>query len=52
MWWECIIPEIRFKMYPKASAPMKVVDYIIPESRFKMYPEVSAPVKVVGLHHP
>ena len=47
MWWDCIIPELRFKMYLEVSAPMKVVDCIIPEPQFKMYPEVSAPVKVV-----
>ena len=47
MWWDCIIPELRFKMFPEVSAPMNVVDCIIPKLRFKMYPEVSAPVKVV-----
>ena len=52
MWWDCIIPELRFKKYLEVSAPVKVVDCIIPEAQFKMYPEVSAPVKVVGLHHP
>ena len=34
-------------MYPKVSAPVKVVDCIIPEPWFKMYLEVSAPMKVV-----
>ena len=52
MWWDCIILELRFKMYLEVSAPVKVVDCIIHEPRFKMYPEVSAPVKVVGLYHP
>ena len=52
MWWDCIILELQFKMYPEVSAPVKVVDCIIPKAQFKMYPEVSAPVKVVGLHHP
>ena len=42
-----IILELRFKMYPEVSSPVKVVDCIILEPRFKMYPEVSAPVKVV-----
>ena len=52
MWWDCIIPELRFKMHLKVSAPVKVVDCIIPEPRLKMYLEISALVKVVGLHHP
>ena len=52
MWWDCIIPELRFKMYPEVSALVKVVDCIIPEPRFKMYPEISVLVNVVGLYHP
>ena len=52
MWWDCIILEIRFKMYLEVSTSVKVANCIIPEPRFKMYTEVSAPVNVVGLHHP
>ena len=52
MRWDCIILELRFKISPEVSFPVKVVDCIIPEIWFKMYLEVSAPVNVVGLHHP
>ena len=52
MWWDCIIPELQFKMYLEVSAPVKVADCIIPKLRFKMYTKVLAPMKVVGLHHP
>ena len=52
MWWDCIIPELRFKMYLEVSTLVKVVDCIIPEPWFKMYPKVLALVNVVGLHHP
>ena len=52
MWWDCIILELWFKMYPEVSVPVKVVDCIIPEPWFKMYPEISVPVNVVGFYHP